>query len=133
MLYLGDVAGASETERHRANRLGHEAHGDLIPTISYCLYGLADVPVVVSHADVLGTAERRDVSRLESQEAGVKSEIEDFILFSYHEGSVVPKSQEAKAQSMQNVNHAYKLVKINICVENQLMICLPEMMEGKAF
>lgn len=51
--YLGDVAGTGETKRHGSDRFGHEAHGDLIPTIPHCLDGLADVPVVVSHADVL--------------------------------------------------------------------------------
>lgn len=56
-LYLGDVAGTGETKRHRSDRFGHEAHGDLIPTIPHCLDGLADVPVVMSHADVLWTAE----------------------------------------------------------------------------
>ena len=59
MLYLGDVAGTGETKRHRADRFGHEAHGYLIPTIPHRLDGLADVPVVMSHADVLRTAERQ--------------------------------------------------------------------------
>lgn len=53
LLYLGDVAGAGETKRHRADGLGHQSHGDLIPTIPHCLDGLADIPVVMSHADVL--------------------------------------------------------------------------------
>lgn len=51
--YLGDVAGSGETKRHRADGFRHEPHGNLIPTIPHCLDGLADVPVVVSHADVL--------------------------------------------------------------------------------
>lgn len=53
LLYLGDVAGTGETKRHRADRFGHEPHGDLVPTIPHGLNGLAHVPVVMSHADVL--------------------------------------------------------------------------------
>lgn len=58
--YLGHVAGAGETKRHRADGFGHEPHGYHVPTIPHCLDGLADVPVVVRHADVLWTAEGDD-------------------------------------------------------------------------
>lgn len=51
--YLGDVSGAGEAKRHRADGLGHEPHGDLVPTIPHGLDGLADVSVVMSHANVL--------------------------------------------------------------------------------
>lgn len=57
--YLGHIAGTSEAEGHRPNGLGHETHGDLVPTIPYCLDGLADVPVVMSHSDVLRTGSKR--------------------------------------------------------------------------
>ncbi len=53
MPHLGDIAGTSETKCHRADRFGHKPHGNLIPTIPHCLDGLADVPVVMSHANVL--------------------------------------------------------------------------------
>lgn len=53
LAYLGNIACASEHKRHWADGLGHEAHGDLVPTIPHCLNGLADVSVVVGHADVL--------------------------------------------------------------------------------
>lgn len=51
--YIGDIASPSETKGHRADGFWHEPHGDLIPTIPHCLNGLADVPVVMGHADVL--------------------------------------------------------------------------------
>lgn len=51
--YLRDVSGSSETKRQGANGFGHELHGNLIPTVPHCLDGLADIPVVMSHANVL--------------------------------------------------------------------------------
>lgn len=60
LMYLGDVAGSSETKRHGADGFGHKSHGDLVPTIPHCLDGLADVPVVMSHADVLRAAGHRE-------------------------------------------------------------------------
>lgn len=53
LTYLGDVASSSETKRHRAEGFGHEPHGNFVPTIPHCLDGLADISVVMSHADML--------------------------------------------------------------------------------
>lgn len=82
LLYLGDVAGTGETERHRADRLGHEPHGDLIPTIPHRLDGLADVPVVMSHADVLRTAETPEMTQqsIENLEEKVSFIFQNFLL-----------------------------------------------------
>lgn len=79
--HLGDVASASETKRHRADRFGHEAHGDLVPTIPHCLDGLADIPVVMGHADVLSAREKQEVvgdTLTKAQEAVSQREFERF-------------------------------------------------------
>lgn len=57
--YLGDISGPREAEGDGSNGSGHEPHGNLVATVPDSLDGLADIPVVVSHANVLGTTERR--------------------------------------------------------------------------
>lgn len=59
--HLGDVAGAGEAEGDGADGLGHEAHRDLVAAVPHGLDGLAHVPVVVGHADVLRA--RQEVER----------------------------------------------------------------------
>ena len=58
--YLGDISCSSEAKCDRANGFGHKPHGNLIPTIPHCLDCLADIPVVVTHADVLWKTENGD-------------------------------------------------------------------------
>lgn len=54
-VYLGDISCSSKTKRNGANGFGHEPDWDLITTVPHCLDGLADVPVVMCHANMLWT------------------------------------------------------------------------------
>lgn len=56
-MYLGDVSCSREAEGEGTNGSWHKSQGDLITTVPDGLDGLADIPVVMSHAYVLQTAE----------------------------------------------------------------------------
>lgn len=112
--HLGDVAGAGEAEGDRADGLGHEAHRDLVAAVPHGLDGLAHVPVVVGHADVLrarqgGGGGDRKWRGEKQEEAGVMGDRWGFRgSWTHHEGRVVAQRQEAKAQAVEDVDHSWR-------------------------
>lgn len=74
-LYLRNISSSSETKCDGAHRFGHESHRDLVPTIPHCLDGLADISVVVRHADVLCTDERKMSTESQLQKKTLAEEL----------------------------------------------------------
>lgn len=66
-LYLGDVSCSSEAKCEGSNGFGHKPHWNFIPTIPDCLDGLAHIPIVMSHTDVL------DMNHVEKRTSHVNS------------------------------------------------------------
>lgn len=97
---LGDVAGSGEAEGDAADGLGHQPHGDLVAAVPHGLDGLADVPVVVSHPDVLRT-------HTCERSGGFGRGGDEAVGWSHHEGRVVSQRQEAEPQSVEDVDHPY--------------------------